>query len=242
MKADQPTSGIPGNHDDRGASRVPVGKPAPRAREIAAATVQHGLLFGFAAVAAGISAQGLTGFARDNMRLTGPWPYLLFFALDGAAGLCAVLLLRRAARGETAAAPRLAVCGLVAASSAAAPAGRDRSGGQHGACRGIQHVEAVSVAFVVCSRLGVDRRGWAFPHVASWAGSDPRARPGLAVRIATERIIAAAAKITAHLRGDPHFAGVYDAAAVLDLSRSPTTGRPSARRPPPPPARAGPAP
>ena len=68
-------------------------------------------------MAAGISAQGLTGFARDNMGLTGPWPYLLFFALDGAAGVCAVLLTRRAARAESGLAPRLAVWGLVAASA-----------------------------------------------------------------------------------------------------------------------------
>ena len=37
----------------------------------------------FASVAAGISAQGLTGFARDNMGLTGPWPYLLFWPWTG---------------------------------------------------------------------------------------------------------------------------------------------------------------
>jgi hypothetical protein len=75
------------------------------------------LLGGFASTAAGISAQGLTGFARSNMALRGPWPYLLFFALDGAAGVCAVLLVRRAARAEPGLAPRLAVWGLVAASS-----------------------------------------------------------------------------------------------------------------------------
>jgi len=89
-----------------------------RAREAAAAAAQYGLLFGFAAVAAAISAHGLAGFARGNMGLPGPWPYLLWGALDGAAGLCAVLLLRRAARGEPALAPRLAVWGLVAASAA----------------------------------------------------------------------------------------------------------------------------
>ena len=88
-----------------------------RARETAAAVAQYGLLFGFAAVAAAISARGLVGFARSNMGLPGPWPYLLWGALDGAAGLCAVLLMRRAARGESALAPRLAVWGLVAASS-----------------------------------------------------------------------------------------------------------------------------
>jgi hypothetical protein len=88
-----------------------------RAREAAAAAVQYGLLFGFAAVAAAISAHGLVGFARVSMELRGPWPYLLWGALDGAAGLCAVLLMRRAARGESALAPRLAVWGLVAASA-----------------------------------------------------------------------------------------------------------------------------
>ena len=51
------------------------------------------------------------------MELRGPWPYLLFFALDGAAGVCAVLLARRAARAESGLAPRLAVWGLVASSS-----------------------------------------------------------------------------------------------------------------------------
>lgn len=88
-----------------------------RAREVAGAAAQYGLLFGFAVVAAAISAHGLTGFARANMGLSGSWPYLLWAALDGAAGLCAVLLMRRAARGESALAPRLAVWGLVTASS-----------------------------------------------------------------------------------------------------------------------------
>ena len=88
-----------------------------RARETAAAVAQYGLLFGFAAVAAAVSAHGLVGFARSNMGLPGLWPYLLWGSLDGAAGLCAVLLMRRAARGESALAPRLAVWGLVAASS-----------------------------------------------------------------------------------------------------------------------------
>jgi hypothetical protein len=47
-----------------------------QARERAASAAQYVLLGGFAAVAAGISAQALTGFARSNMELTGPWPYL----------------------------------------------------------------------------------------------------------------------------------------------------------------------
>ena len=77
-------------------------------RERAASAAQYVMLGGFAAVASGVSSQGLTGFARSNMALAGPWPYLLFFSLDGAAGVCAVLLARRAARGEGGAAPRLA--------------------------------------------------------------------------------------------------------------------------------------
>jgi hypothetical protein len=89
-----------------------------RLRGAVIAVVQYGLLFGFAAVAAAISAQGLTGFARTSMGLRGPWPYLLWGALDGAACLCAVLLMRRAVRGEAGLGPRLAVWGLVAASSA----------------------------------------------------------------------------------------------------------------------------
>jgi hypothetical protein len=88
-----------------------------RASEAAASAAQYLLLGGFAAVASGISAQGLTGFARENMGLRGPWPYLLFLALDGAAGVCAVLLTRRAARAESGVAPRLAVWGLVGASA-----------------------------------------------------------------------------------------------------------------------------
>jgi hypothetical protein len=87
------------------------------ARERAASAAQYLLLGGFASAAAGISAQGLTGFARSNMALRGPCPYLLFFALDGAAGVCAVPLARRAARNDGGLAPRLAVWGLVAASA-----------------------------------------------------------------------------------------------------------------------------
>lgn len=99
---------------------MPVTDELPRrvrVREAVGSAIQYTLLFGFAAVAAAISAHGLVGFARVNMALPGPWPYLLWGALDGAAGLCAVLLVRRAARGESALAPRLAVWGLVAASS-----------------------------------------------------------------------------------------------------------------------------
>jgi uncharacterized protein DUF2637 len=92
--------------------------PGPAERQRAASAAQYILLGSFAAVASGISSQGLTGFARANMALSGPWPYLLFLALDGAAGVCAVLLARRAARGGSSVAPRIAVWGLVGASAA----------------------------------------------------------------------------------------------------------------------------
>jgi hypothetical protein len=84
----------------------------------AGSVAQYVLLGGFASVASGISSQGLTGFARANMGLSGPWPYLLFLSLDGAAGVCAVLLARRAVRGGGSLAPRIAVWGLVGASAA----------------------------------------------------------------------------------------------------------------------------
>lgn len=57
--------------------------------------------FWFTAVATGISAQGLTGFACQNMGLTGSWPFLLFLARDGAADVCAVLMARSAARNKS---------------------------------------------------------------------------------------------------------------------------------------------
>src|SRR5882724_4351800 len=44
---------------------------------------------------------GFEVMQRSNMELAGPWPYRLFLALDGAAGVCAVLLVRRAARAES---------------------------------------------------------------------------------------------------------------------------------------------
>ena len=85
----------------------------------AGSVAQYVLLGGFASnAAAGISSQGLTGFARANMALSGPWPYLLFLSLDGADGVCAVLLARRAVRGGGSLAPRVAVWGLVGASAA----------------------------------------------------------------------------------------------------------------------------
>lgn len=62
-----------------------------------------------------------------------------------------------------------------------------------GAERGLAgEVEADSVAFLIALRLGLDTSGFAFPHVASWAGTDHRSRPGEIVAAAGERILAAA--------------------------------------------------
>jgi DNA primase len=55
-------------------------------------------------------------------------------------------------------------------------------------CRGIQKIEADSIAFIVATRLGMDTAGYPWPYVASWAGSDPRARPQETVRATGTRI------------------------------------------------------
>jgi hypothetical protein len=66
-------------------------------------------------------------------------------------------------------------------------------------CRGVHKVEADSVAFIVATRFGLDTTGRTWPQVASWAGSDLRARPEAAIRATGDRITAAAASIIAHL-------------------------------------------
>ena len=66
-------------------------------------------------------------------------------------------------------------------------------------CRGVQKVEADSVACIIAGRLGFDTAGHPWPYVASWAGSDSRARPEAAIQAAGERIATAAATVAAHL-------------------------------------------
>ncbi|HUZ26601.1 MAG TPA: toprim domain-containing protein [Streptosporangiaceae bacterium] len=66
-------------------------------------------------------------------------------------------------------------------------------------CRGVRKVEADSVTFIVAARLGMDTSLYTWPFVASWAGSDPRARPEETVRAAGSRITQAAAVIISHL-------------------------------------------
>jgi DNA primase catalytic core len=66
-------------------------------------------------------------------------------------------------------------------------------------CRGIQKIEADTIACIVATRLGVNASIYAWPYVASWAGSDLRARPEETVRAAGELIIQAAGVIATHL-------------------------------------------
>ena len=66
-------------------------------------------------------------------------------------------------------------------------------------CRGVRKVEADSVAFTVATRLGMDTSAYSWPYVASWAGSDPRARPEETIRATGERVTVAVATIAAHL-------------------------------------------
>jgi hypothetical protein len=91
-------------------------------------------------------------------------------------------------------------------------------------CSGVQHVEAASVAFVVCASLGLDAGGFAFPHVASWAGSDERARPAGAIRAATGRIVTAASLIARHLSQELPAEAARPAASVW--GRASPGGRP----------------
>jgi DNA primase len=66
-------------------------------------------------------------------------------------------------------------------------------------CRGIRKVEADSVAYLVGVHLGIVAGSVVFPSVSSWAGTDPRARPGATARAAAARVTGAAARITARL-------------------------------------------
>jgi DNA primase catalytic core len=66
-------------------------------------------------------------------------------------------------------------------------------------CRGVRKLAADSVAFLAATRLGLGTTGYAWPPVTSWAGRDPRARPGDIIRTEAARITTAAARLIAHL-------------------------------------------
>lgn len=72
----------------------------------------------FVAVVAGLIMRGLIDFARDSMGLEGVWPYLLFAAFDGAAGLFAFASYRWALKhGASPLFPRLMVAVILLASA-----------------------------------------------------------------------------------------------------------------------------
>jgi DNA primase len=64
-------------------------------------------------------------------------------------------------------------------------------------CTGIRKVEADSVAYLAATCIGIDATTITFPHVTSWAGADPRARPAATIQAVTTRILTATAAITA---------------------------------------------
>jgi len=73
------------------------------------------------------------------------------------------------------------------------------SGSSTAGCRGIQKLTADSIAFIATTRLGMDTSSYRWPHVTSWAGSDPRARPAAIIQTVGTRIINAAARVITHL-------------------------------------------
>jgi DNA primase len=66
-------------------------------------------------------------------------------------------------------------------------------------CTGIRKVEAESVAYLAAVSIGIDAEAITFPHVSSWAGTDPRARPAATIETVTTRILAAMAAVTSRL-------------------------------------------
>ena len=184
-----------------------------RAREAAASAAQYVLLGGFASVAAGISAQGLAGFARDNMGLRDPWPYLLFAALDGAAGVCAVLLTRRAARAESGLAPRLAVWGLVAASASFNATHAPHRPGAPEAF-GLMPVIA-AILFEFCLRELQLRAGRADRRLAALRWLHPAERVRVQLKLAADEHISAQAA-TRHVRTGLAARRLYQLRRALD--------------------------
>ena len=80
-------------------------------------TAENLLVFFFVFVVGGLIMQGLIPFARDDMGLTGPWPYLFFFSLDGMAAYFGLISYRLAKEGAKATSPRLVVLVIVAGSA-----------------------------------------------------------------------------------------------------------------------------
>ena len=71
-------------------------------------------------------------------------------------------------------------------------------------CQGTRKVEADSVAYLVATHLGIDAAAITFPHVSSWAGTDPRAHPAATIQTVSDRVLATASAITTHLDAELH--------------------------------------
>ncbi|MFR9722091.1 DUF2637 domain-containing protein [Streptomyces sp. MS19] len=97
-----------GEHADTGDSWERL-EAARRRRERIYAGASYTLLFCCAGVAAALSFQGLVGFGRENLDLSGGWEYLVPFGLDGAAMFCAVIAVREASHGDSSMGSRLLV-------------------------------------------------------------------------------------------------------------------------------------
>jgi antirestriction protein ArdC len=70
-------------------------------------------------------------------------------------------------------------------------------------CRGIAEVEAESVAYLVCSSVGIATDGYSFPYIAQWAGGDVSLVRKTAERvIGCARLILSEAGLTAIDSGD----------------------------------------
>ncbi|GAB2921896.1 DUF2637 domain-containing protein [Streptomyces mayteni] len=97
-----------GEHADQGDSWERLEAQRKR-RERAYAILSYTLLFCCAGVAAALSFQGLVGFGRENLALSGGWEYLVPFGLDGAAMFCAVVAVREASHGDSSMGSRMLV-------------------------------------------------------------------------------------------------------------------------------------
>ncbi|UCM91002.1 DUF2637 domain-containing protein [Streptomyces marincola] len=106
-----------------------------RRRERAYASASYTLLFCCAGVAAALSFQGLVGFGRENLNLSGGWEYLVPFGLDGAAMFCAVIAVREASHGDSSMGSRLLVWLFAGAAAwfnwVHAPRGAGHAGAPH---------------------------------------------------------------------------------------------------------------
>ncbi|WP_059011295.1 DUF2637 domain-containing protein [Streptomyces specialis] len=106
-----------------------------RRRERIYASASYTLLFCCAGVAAALSFQGLVGFGRENLDLSGGWEYLVPFGLDGAAMFCAVIAVREASHGDSSMGSRMLVWLFAGAAAwfnwVHAPRGTGHAGAPH---------------------------------------------------------------------------------------------------------------